>query len=88
MLSINSAGAMVHSIEPIIPPWARVGKEETPGRKIRNPQHEIRNKFKIPITNDLNQAVSSLSILDFEFVSDFVLRISYFASLNTLSLAG
>ncbi len=46
--------------------------------EIRNPKHEIRNKFKCPNSNEPQARLSSFRILIFGFVSDFGFRISSF----------
>jgi hypothetical protein len=50
-------------------------------REARNPKHEIRNKFKA--RNSKHETISGdpvliISLLDFEFVSDFGFRASDF----------
>jgi len=46
--------------------------------EIRNPKHEIRNKFKCPNSNEPRAGLSWFRILIFGFVSDFGFRISSF----------
>ena len=46
--------------------------------EIRNPKHEIRNKFESRNSNDRQAHLSSFPILIFGFVSDFGFRISSF----------
>src|SRR5438132_10228565 len=49
--------------------------------EIRNPKHEIRNKFKCPDSNEPQARLSSFRILIFGFVSDFGFRIFIFGLL-------